>query len=115
VAKIEVFRHAENALRYEPGAVIFSEGEPGDRMYAVLEGEVEIRCGDRVIERTGEGGVIGELALIDRGPRSGTAVAIKPSLLAPIDERQFQFMVQQTPFFALQVMRVLTERLRRQT
>ena len=57
----------------------------------------------------------GELALIDRRPRSATAVAVTACVLAPIDEKQFQFMVQQTPFFALQVMRVLTERLRRQT
>jgi CRP/FNR family cyclic AMP-dependent transcriptional regulator len=115
VAKIEVFRHVENRRRYAPGAVIFCEGEPGDVMYAVLEGEVEVRVAERVIERTGEGGVIGELALIDHGPRSATAVAVTPCVLAPIDEKQFQFMVQQTPFFALQVMRVLTERLRRQT
>jgi len=58
--------------------------------------------------------VIGELAPIDHGPRSATAVAVTPYTLAPIDEKQFQFMVQQTPFFALQVMRVLAERLRRQ-
>lgn len=115
LAKIEVFRHVENGLRYPPDAVIFREGEPGDLMYAVVEGEVEIRVGDRVIERTGEGGVIGELALIDHRPRSASAVARTPCLLVPIDEKQFQFMVQQTPFFALQVMRVLTERLRRQT
>lgn len=115
MAKIQLFRHVDNALRYAPGAVIFSEGEPGDLMYAVVEGQVEIRCGDRLIERTDAGGVIGELALIDRAPRSATAVAATPCLLVPIDEKQFQFMVQQTPFFALQVMRVLAERLRRQT
>jgi len=115
LAKIELFRHDNNALRYASGAVIFREGEPGDLMYAVLEGEVEIRCGERVIERTGEGGVIGELALIDHPPRSATAIAATACLLVPIDEKHFQYMVQQTPFFALQVMRVLAERLRRQT
>lgn len=115
MARIELFRHDENARRYAAGAVIFSEGEPGERMYAVVEGDVEIRCGERLIERTGPGGVIGELALIDRAPRSATAVAATPCLLVPIDEKQFQYMVQQTPFFALQVMRVLAERLRRQT
>ena len=115
MAKIEVFRHVENGRRYAKGAVIFCEGEPGDVMYAVLEGEIEVRVGERVIERTGEGGVVGELALIDRGPRSATAVAATPCVLAAIDQKQFQYMVQQTPFFALQVMRVLAERLRRQT
>jgi len=115
MAKIEVFRHVPNPQRYAPGEVIFREGEPGELMYAVIEGEVDVRVGERFIERTVEGGVIGELALIDHGPRSATAVAVTPCTLAPIDEKQFQFMVQQTPFFALQVMRVLAERLRRQT
>ena len=115
MAKIEVFRHVENGRRYAQGEIVFCEGELGNVMYAVVEGEVEIRVGERVIERTGEGGVVGELALIDRAPRSATAIAATPCLLAPIDEKQFQYMVQQTPFFALQVMRVLAERLRRQT
>jgi len=115
MARIELFRHVANPKRYAQGEVIFREGEPGDLMYAVIEGEVEIKTGERLIERTGEGGVVGELALIDRGPRSASAVAATPCVLAPIDEKQFQFMVQETPFFALQVMRVLAERLRRQT
>jgi CRP/FNR family transcriptional regulator, cyclic AMP receptor protein len=115
VAKIEVFRHDENGRRYAQGEVIFREGEPGNLMYAVVEGEVEIRAGERFIERTGAGGVVGELALIDHAPRSATAIAATPCVLVPIDEKQFQYMVQQTPFFALQVMRVLAERLRRQT
>lgn len=113
MVKIELFRHAENVRRYGPGDVVFRAGDPGDCMYAVVEGEVEIRVGDRVIERTGPGGVVGELALIDRSPRSATAIAAAPCLLAPVDEKTFQFMVQQTPFFALQVMRLLAERLRR--
>ncbi|HTO70873.1 MAG TPA: cyclic nucleotide-binding domain-containing protein [Myxococcota bacterium] len=115
MTKIELFRHVENPKRYAAGEVIFREGEPGECMYAVVEGEVEVRCGERLIERTGEGGVVGELALIDRGPRSATAVAATPCLLAPVDDKQFQYLVQQAPFFALQVMRVLAERLRRQT
>ena len=115
MAKIEIFRHAPNGKSYAPGSIVFREGDPGDLMYAVLEGEVEIRVGDHVIERTGAGGVIGELALIDRAPRSATAVAATECLLAAVDEKQFQYMVRETPFFALQVMRVLTERLRRQT
>jgi CRP-like cAMP-binding protein len=115
MAKIELFRHAGNHRAYAAGEVIFREGEPGDCMYAVVEGEVEVRIGERILERTGAGGVIGELALIDRSPRSGTAVAATPCTLAPVDEKRFQFMVQQTPFFALQVMRILAERLRRET
>ena len=52
------------------------------------------------------------MALIDTKPRSATATAVSACKLAPIDERRFLFLVQQTPFFALHVMRVMASRLR---
>ncbi|HEU5100134.1 MAG TPA: Crp/Fnr family transcriptional regulator [Roseiflexaceae bacterium] len=61
----------------------------------------------------GPGGIVGEMALIDDRPRSATAVAATDCRLVPIDERRFTFLVQQTPMFALAVMRVMAERLRR--
>jgi len=52
------------------------------------------------------------MAVVDGSPRSATVRAIKPSIVIPIDERRFLFMVQQTRFFALRMMRVMTARLR---
>jgi CRP-like cAMP-binding protein len=56
--------------------------------------------------------IFGEMALIDDAPRSATAVAKTDVELVPISEKQFLFLVSQTPFFALKVMRVLARRLR---
>jgi CRP/FNR family cyclic AMP-dependent transcriptional regulator len=53
------------------------------------------------------------MALIDQSPRSATAVAKTDCKLAPIDRRRFEFMVQQTPFFSLTVMKIMADRLRR--
>lgn len=58
---------------------------------------------------------MGELALIDKAPRSGTAVVASEATVVPVDERRFLFLVQQTPFFALNVMRVMADRLRSRT
>jgi CRP-like cAMP-binding protein len=55
---------------------------------------------------------MGEMALIDSQPRSATAVALTDCSLAVIDEKRFLFMVHETPFFALDIMRILAERLR---
>jgi CRP/FNR family transcriptional regulator, cyclic AMP receptor protein len=55
-----------------------------------------------------------EMAMIDESARSATVVALTDVTVAPIQEQQFLFMVQHTPFFALTVMRVLANRLRRQ-
>ena len=57
--------------------------------------------------------IFGEMALIDNEPRSATAVAITDVELVPISEKQFLFLVSQTPYFALKVMRILAQRLRK--
>jgi CRP/FNR family transcriptional regulator, cyclic AMP receptor protein len=96
------------------GKTIFQEGDRGDEFFIVVRGQVEIRSGDRHFETLGPDGIFGEMALIDDSPRSATAVALTEVTLAPIKENQFLFLVQNTPFFALSVMRVLARRLRRQ-
>ena len=53
------------------------------------------------------------MAMIDGAPRTATAVARSDCKLFPVDEKRFQFLVQQTPYFAIEVMRVLAGRLRR--
>jgi CRP-like cAMP-binding protein len=51
-------------------------------------------------------------AIIDESKRSATAIARSDSRLAVVDQKLFLYMVQQTPFFSLEVMRVLADRLR---
>lgn len=99
---------------FAKGRTIFEEGDRGDEFFIVVRGQVEIRSGDRHFETLGPDGIFGEMALIDDSPRSATAVALTDVTLAPIRESQFLFLVQNTPFFALSVMRVLARRLRRQ-
>jgi CRP/FNR family transcriptional regulator, cyclic AMP receptor protein len=94
------------------GASLFEKGEPGHLMYVVKSGDLQIIDGNHVYETVSAGGNLGEMALIDAGPRSATVRAIRQSIVIPIDERRFLFMVQHTPFFAFRVMRVLTARLR---
>jgi len=82
-------------------------------MYVVVEGAVEIRIGETLLETVEPGGMIGEMALIEQLPRSATAVASKDSKVSAVDRKRFLFLVQNHPFFALQVMEVLANRLRR--
>ena len=99
---------------FAKGKTIFKEGDQGDEFFIVVRGQVEIRSGNRLLETVGEGGLFGEMALIDDGPRSATVIALTDVTVAPIKEAQFLFLVRNTPFFALKVMRVLAIRLRRQ-
>jgi CRP/FNR family transcriptional regulator, cyclic AMP receptor protein len=98
---------------FAAGQIIFAEGQTRDFMYVVQKGEVDIVVRDQVVETVGEEGFFGELALIDRAPRSAAAIAKTDCLLIKIDERQFLYLVQETPFFALIVMRTLAARIRR--
>jgi len=99
--------------RYAAGDVIFAEGDKGDAMFVVRTGEVTIERGGRVMETLSGGGVFGEMALIDGSPRSATVRAKTDCEVAPINEKTFLFLVHETPFFAIAVMRTLAGRLRR--
>jgi len=91
---------------------IFEEGQSGLCMYIVKEGEVELFHKGKFLASVQKGGIFGEMALIDFLTRSATAVAKTDCELIPVDEKHFGRLVQETPVFALQVMRVLVQRLR---
>jgi CRP/FNR family cyclic AMP-dependent transcriptional regulator len=100
--------------RFEAGSLVFSEGDKGaDRMYIVRSGIVEISIGNRLVETVQANGMFGEMALVDGAPRSATARARDACELAPIDRKLFILMVDEAPHFALNVMRVMADRLRR--
>lgn len=98
---------------FSQGQTIFRQGEPGDRMYIVAEGQVNIMMDGQLLETVNSGGILGEMALIDDKPRSATAIARVDCVLTPIGRQHFLTLVERTPLFALQVMRVMAERLRR--
>lgn len=113
MVKIEMFQNSRDTEPVEAGEVLFREGDPGDVMYVLVDAEVVLSIAGREIEHLDGGSVFGEMALIDAAPRSATATVSKAGRLVRIDARRFQFLVGQTPHFALQVMRIMTERLRR--
>lgn len=110
----DIFKDAENSQIYAPGETIFEEGQEGEVMYVLIEGQVEIAAGEAVIDVLSPGDIFGEMALIDNSPRSGTARALSRCKVAPVDEFNFVHYVQHSPLFALEVMKVMASRLRRQ-
>lgn len=108
----DLFKHETETTDLAAGDVLFSEGEKGDCMFVLLEGAVEVMVGGKTVEQSSRGALLGEMALIDGTPRVATVVATEPSRLARVDERRFHFIIQQNPFFARHVMKVLVDRLR---
>lgn len=98
---------------FAAGDTIFSLGDAGTSMYVVVEGEVDVAYDEQRSVRLGGGESFGEMSLIDKRPRSATVTAVTDVTLAPISQGVFLVLVQDTPYFALEVMRSLSDRLRR--
>jgi CRP/FNR family transcriptional regulator, cyclic AMP receptor protein len=103
------------ARDFVPGTVLFEEGEPGDYMYVIQEGEVEIRRRvgetERVLAVLTPGEFFGEMALLNNRPRSGTAIVKTNAKLLLIAARTFEAMLRARPEIALRIIKGLSSRL----
>ena len=97
---------------FKAGTTIFREGEQAQDLFVIKSGEVRIQIGNRTVSELSADHIFGEMALIDNEPRSASAIAVTDVELVPVSEKQFLFLVSQTPYFALKLMRVLAQRLR---
>ncbi len=101
-----------DAQPFKAGSVIFRKGDEAHELFVIKSGQVSIQIGNRTVTELATDSIFGEMALIDNEPRSATAIAVTDVELVAVSEKQFLFLVSQTPYFALKVMRVLAQRLR---
>lgn len=104
-------------VRIWDGQLVFSHGDPGGKMYAVVSGSIEIFIKDAanqkcVLEVVEPGGLFGELSLLDEAPRSASARAVENSLLLAIDRHDLQVLFGKHPDAALDIMATLSRRIR---
>jgi len=108
----DMFRNWKDVEEYAPKSVIFSEGDKEDVMFVILSGDVELTLHGEPLGAEGEGGIIGEMAMINGAPRSATATALNKVRLARVNRDQFTEFVRKDADFSLHVMAVLANRLR---
>ncbi|WP_083998054.1 Crp/Fnr family transcriptional regulator [Picosynechococcus sp. PCC 7003] len=112
MAHFDLFRHDHDTQDFAAGTTIFTAGTPGDHLYIIQTGEVEIRFQGQPLSILGEGEALGEMGVIEPGsPRSATAIAKTDCRLVVIDQKRFTFLIQQNPYFAIEIMKTLAERL----
>ena len=111
----ELFADDENRVSYKQGESVFKQGDVGKHLYVVTAGTVALLAGGSVVETIERGGVFGELALVDGGPRSTAAMAATDCELVSMGDVRFAKYVARVPFFGIEVMRAMARRLRRQT
>lgn len=111
---VQIYQRQPEPKTFAAGEVIFSAGDRGDYMYGILEGEIEEIVDEQVMETIGAGDVFGVGALVHpEGTRIATAVAKTDCKLAYLDQRRFLYVVQETPMFAIEVMRSYSDRLKK--
>lgn len=109
----ELLAHGREPRALDAGELIFSQGDPGESLFVVRSGSVDLRDADHVVETVEAPGLFGEMALIEDSPRSLSAVAAGEASVIEIPARHFWILVHDTPYFAQLVMRVMAQRLRR--
>ncbi|NNK33573.1 MAG: cyclic nucleotide-binding domain-containing protein [Xanthomonadales bacterium] len=108
---LEIFSDSEDLVDFPAGSVIITEGQEGDLMYVVMDGEAVISLKEKELATAGPGEIIGEMALINSEIRSATVTARTDCTLAQIDQKSFESLLRYVPDFSMHVMNVLANRL----
>ena len=129
LADVELFEHVSDEDRARlaefiditplaAGDTLFRTGEPGDSLYIVRTGEIELFIKDTAGQKialavAGVGEVFGELALLDRGPRTATAVALDDTELLALDRDDLLLLFQKSPKAALRLLAAMSHMTRK--
>lgn len=97
---------------FEPGAVLTREGQRGGLAYVVVSGRCAVERGGRTVARLGPGDIVGELSLLDRGPRTATVRAEEPVEVLALAQQDFQALLRRSPTVRRAVLGALAGRLR---
>lgn len=109
---LDYFRSWNDIVKYPKKTVIFKELDQADYMYVVLGGEVEVTLRGEPLGAELEGGIIGEMAMINDSVRSATATTLTDVKAARVNRDQFKKIIVENPDFALHLMQVIANRLR---
>jgi len=99
-------------MQYEQGIEIFKEGETGDCMYIIQQGNIRIHKGNTTLAILKEKEVFGELSLLDADTRSASATAATDCILYKIDQEPFYELMDERPEIAKGFIKILCQRLR---
>lgn len=107
-----IFGEPPPILTVPHGSVVFLSGDAGAQAYVVRSGVIQLRGAGRVLDTLGEGGIFGEMAIIDGCVRSASAVAMEDTRLIVIGAEDFHRFIDEAPGFATFVLQNLVRRLR---
>lgn len=110
--ELEKIAAAGDEIVMTPGSVIVDQGQTGREAFVVLSGDVTIKRGGRKITTLGPGSIVGELSLLDHGPRTASAICETECELLVIDQRHFRGVLETVPTLAVKLLATLAGRIR---
>jgi signal transduction histidine kinase len=116
-AELDLLAQLTHEKTLEPGSQIFKEGDPGDGLYFIKDGLVEISVNvgpnaEHVISQVGPGDILGEMAVLEDKPRSATATALQKTSLLFIPRGELLGLVSRSPALSMALLREISSRLR---
>ena len=94
------------------GKVLMRQGATGDEFFLIVEGSVRVERDGRILKKRGQGEFVGEIALIDEGPRTATVICETPCRMLVLAHREFHTLLSEHPEIQLLVLKTLAERVR---
>lgn len=110
--ELEKVASAGDEILMTAGSVIVDQGQTGREAFVVLSGKVEVKRSNRKIADLGPGAVVGELSLLDHGPRTATVTCVTDCELLVIDQRNFTAVLQEVPTMAVKLLATIAGRIR---
>jgi CRP/FNR family transcriptional regulator, cyclic AMP receptor protein len=110
--ELQALQRIATALDVPAGKVLTKEDDIGREFFVIVSGKAEAKRGDVVIATVGAGSFFGEMALLDRRPRSATVTTLEPTSVLVITAGAFNSLVGSMPSVDRKMLLVLVERLR---
>lgn len=110
--ELQKIARASDEITMTEGTLIIDQGQTGREAFVVLDGTVVVKRNGRKVADLGVGAVVGELSLLDHGPRTATAICSSDCTLLVIDQRRFLAVIDDIPSLSHKLMRTLAARIR---
>ncbi|HVX21983.1 MAG TPA: cyclic nucleotide-binding domain-containing protein [Acidimicrobiales bacterium] len=109
---LKTIRRATEEVTVPPGRVLCEEGTIGREFFIIVDGKASVRRNGRKLATLGPGQYFGELALLDRRPRSATVVSETEMRLLVLGQRQFNGVLDAVPALSRKLLAAMATRLR---
>jgi CRP/FNR family transcriptional regulator, cyclic AMP receptor protein len=109
---LEKIAKASTELSVEAGTTLVDQGQTGKEAFVIVDGSATVRRNGRKVATLGPGAIIGELSLLDRGPRTATVTTDTPATVLVIEQRNFLGVIDEVPALGHRLLATLAGRIR---